>query len=230
LTTARDVHAKILDPGWYSRYCLRHGPDAGPFYHRVHLAQHIHLYAITADPVFAWIADLFYQEFPPYDGGGTVWLAAGSHTGVRVDRRGRPAGQTRVSLPRAGTAQVGDVVKVRGQRGLWYAITTGRLAGLYVQGTARSYHIGAHAIVEYSPARTGRVRTTPLPASAVDAAGHTTTTATAHQAGDRVAVAARAVLNGVPHLRLASGSHAGRWVAATTIDLEPVPARPITPV
>jgi len=227
LTTARDTHARILAPGWYSRYCVNHGPDAGPFYHQVHLEQHRQLYIVTEDPIFARIADLFYEEFPPHPGHGTVWLDAGKHTGCRLDDRSAVAGRTTVSLPRPATAPAGHLTKVRGESGVWYPVTAGPLAGHHVRQTPRSFQLGTYALLDYAIPRTGLVTGTPLVAHTVEAAGQTSATLTSYRRGDRVLLSARAVLNGTPHLRLGAGAYVNRWVEATTVDLDPGPP-PVT--
>lgn len=227
LTTSRDVYAQVRDPGWRSRYCLSHGTDA-VFYHNVHVGQFIQLHALTADPFFARLADLYYADFPPYEGHGTVLLAKGSHTGHRFDENGRVTASRTISLPRPGSAPAVGRVKIAGSTGMWYELGAGKLAGYHVRESGRAFQTGRYANIDYRLPQAGVVARTPVKAYTVDSAGRMTAVPTDYQVGDLTAIGARAMLNGAEHLRLASGEHAGEWVDATAIDLEasrPTPPR-----
>ena len=227
LTTSRDVYAQVRDPGWRSRYCLSHGPDAA-FYHNVHIGQFIQLHALTGDPFFARVADLYYADFPPYEGHGTVLLAKGSHTGHRFDENGRVTASRTISLSRPGSAPSVGRVRIKGSTGMWYALDAGGLAGYHVRESGRVFQIGRYANIDYLLPQAGMVVRTPAKAYTVDAAGKMTAATTDYQAGDRVAISARAMLNRVVHLRLASGEHAGEWVDAAAVDLDGSRAAPET--
>jgi hypothetical protein len=218
-TTARDAHTKIRDPGWTSKYCIRHHPDAGPFYHGVHTIQHAHLYAITGDPVFAQIADNLYADFPLQEGPGLVAVAAGKHTVYRLDRNRRITGSRTVTLSRPSTVRTTDRIRITNLAGIWHRLDAGPLAGYHVRESDRAVRVGVHAILRYGVQRPGVVATAPVTAQAVDGTGKATPVTTSYRAGDRLAVSARGTLNGVPHVQLAPGEPVAGWIPAGVVTL-----------
>ena len=219
LTTARDAYPLMRNPGWRSKYCLRHGFDLHS-YHVIHTVQQATLYGITGDPVFAQIADLFYADSPPSDA-GTVALAAGRHTGHRFDRDGRTLAEATVTLSRRASVPSGGRVRIKDRPGLWYVVTGGRLAGYHLPESPRAVRRGVFALLRYRAPRRSVVAAAPLIAYASDSQGHTTAVTSSHRVGDPVTVDARASLGGVEHLRLATGEHSGRWIRATAVNLDP---------
>ena len=211
LTTARDVFPQIRNPGWTSKYCLRHGFDLQS-YHVIHMTQHSQFYAITGDLVFAHIADVFYDDSPPSEAGGRVSFARGRHTGYEFDRDGRIVSRKIMSLSRPDSAPSLGRVRIRRQTGMWYAIGGGRSAGYHVRESTTAFRLGICALLSYRIPRPGGVPAAPVIAHAVHDGAETTTMATNYRVGDPVTVDARAVLNGVSQLRLASGEHTNRWI------------------
>ncbi|MFI7070645.1 D-glucuronyl C5-epimerase family protein [Micromonospora sediminicola] len=217
ITTARDVHHLVRTRQWRSRYCLTHRKDAG-MYHSTHIIQHAVLHAITGDPAFAGIMDLFYSDHPTRGVSGTVVLAAGDHEGYRFDASGTVLDRKRVTLTRPAEAASAERHKVLRQTGIWYDLTEGALSGYLVREIpGRSYQRGRAAPIGYRIPRPAVVVAAPGRAYSVDEAGRVTSVAADLAVGDTVTVDLRAALDGVQHYRLASGAHAGQWVRLNTL-------------
>ncbi|WP_267594458.1 D-glucuronyl C5-epimerase family protein [Carbonactinospora thermoautotrophica] len=114
LTTARDVHLEIRRPQWRSKYCLTPGKDAGT-YHTTHITQHLLNHAITGDPAFARISDLYYSDFPMHGVSGQIRFQAGDHTGHRFDAQGRVLASKKIRLSRYSYAPSAERDKVLNQ-------------------------------------------------------------------------------------------------------------------
>jgi hypothetical protein len=217
MTTTRDLAAADRTVGWRSKYCLKHGGDAGK-YHTMHMAQHNQLYAITGDTAFARIADQFYADMPPSGVSGTVRFAAGKHTGCKFNSLGVVTATKLLTLSSPSSAPSSERQKVWHQPGLWYSISAGALAGYQVQeNTPYRYQVGQYAGIGYLLHRPGTIATVSPKAYTIDAAGRMTSVITTYQIGDPVTIDIRAVLNGVQHVRLAEGPYAGRWLGLTTV-------------
>ncbi|MFY1693489.1 D-glucuronyl C5-epimerase family protein [Plantactinospora sp. WMMB782] len=218
LTTMRDVYADIRRRHWRSRYCLRHGSESNT-YHTIHTTQHIQCYAMTGDTIFAKVAELYYTDFPPHGVTGTVELRPGRHTGYRFDGTGKITHRRKLDLREPGTARSGARRKIRRQEGIWYEITEGALAGYHIQEIERhSYQRGEAATMGYRIPRPATVAQAAVNSCTVTPAGEMTSTSTDYRPGDPVNLDRRAVLNGVAHVRLADGPHAGRWLPYTAVD------------
>lgn len=197
--------------------CLAHSADAAA-YHTTHIGQHIQLYAITGDTVFARIAEQFYTDFPPHGISGNVIFAAGVHLGYRFDAAGRIVATKRISLSRQSSAPAVNRLRVRRQTGIWYPIGAGSRTGYHVpEIRQRSYLLGTRALMAYLIPRPGRTAVAPLTAYAIDSAGRITSEVTGYRLSDEVVLSTRAVLNGGEHLRLGAGDYAGRWVSYSAI-------------
>lgn len=219
ITTARDVHLQIRTRQWRSKYCLTHGKDAGN-YHTTHIGQHTVLHAITGDSTFASIADLYYSDHPPRGVSGTVMFAAGEHVGYKFDANGAVTATKKLTLTRSSNAPSAERLKVMRQTGIWYAISGGSLNGYLVRETpGRCYQIGTCAAIGYRIPRPATMATAPTKAYTIDSTGRMTSVTTNLKAGETVSVDTRAVLNGVQHVRLATGDYAGRWIGLTSVNL-----------
>lgn len=217
LTTFRDVHTPMSNRNWRSKYCLRHAMDAG-VYHTVHINEHVQCYAITRDTIFARIAELYYTDHPPTNSGGKILFQAGTHTGYRFDGTGTVLATKTVSLPRHSSAPASERCRVIGQDGVWYRISAGLWAGYHVREIpGRSYQLGVSGPLDYLVPRPATVVRAPLVAYTITAGGSMTSVVTNLRAGDRITLDQRAVLNGVDHLRIASGAYAGKWVGYSAV-------------
>ncbi|MEU4569606.1 D-glucuronyl C5-epimerase family protein [Micromonospora sp. NPDC023956] len=217
LTTARDAYGAIRNRNWRSKYCLLHARDSGN-YHTTHSIQHVQLYGMTGDEYFARIADLYYTDFPPIGVKANVRMTPGTHTAYKFSSTGSALGSRNLTLTRNSTAPCTERQRVSGRSGIWYAISAGTFAGYHLQETRGArYAIGVNAAMTYLVPRLGTVVPASLVSYSIDANGAMASAPTGLVAGDQAAFDMRAVLNGVEHLRLASGDHAGRWVGYSTI-------------
>lgn len=217
ITTARDAHHLVRTRQWRSRYCLTHRKDAG-MYHSTHIIQHAVLHAITGDPTFAGIMDLFYSDHPTYGVSGTIRLAPGDHVGYKFDASGTVLDRKRISLTRPTEAASTERHKVMRQTGIWYDISEGSLSGYLVQEIpGRSYQIGRAAPIGYRIPRSAMVVAAPGRAYSLDDAGKVTAVTAGLAVGDTVTVDLRAAIDGVQHYRLAAGPHEGQWVRLGTL-------------
>lgn len=217
MTTTRDVAAAIRTRTWRSKYCLAHGVDSG-HYHVLHMGQLAQLYAITGDSYLARIADLFYDDFPPYQVPGTVRFAAGAHTGCKFNSLGQVTATKRLALSATSSAPSTARQKVWHQPGLWYSISAGALAGYQVQeNPPYRYQLGAYAGLGYLLHRPGVIAAPTPKAYTVDKYGRMTSVVTTYQVGDPVTVDMRGVLNASQYVHLAEGSYAGRWLPLSAV-------------
>ena len=212
LTTTRDVAGLIRNRHWRSKYCLLHARDAGG-YHGTHIGQLVQSHAITGDTMFAKLAELYYTDYPIWAGTGTVIFAAGTYTGYRFDSRGRILARKSMTLTKRSNAPTVARGKVLGQTGIWYSISAGTLAGYQVREVpGRTYVLGMCASYRYRAPRPVRTTAAAVRAYALASSGTLSSVVTTYPAGARVEVDARAVLNGVEYLKLASGPYVGRWM------------------
>ncbi len=224
MTTARDLIPSLRVRNFRSHYCLRHRHDSG-HYHSIHIAQLQKLQAITHDQAFARHADLLYADYPPVGlgarggwKGGSVVFAKGRHAAYRFAPDGTVLESRVVTFKARTLAPATDRARIRGRAGYWLAISRGMLAGWWVQeAPSQRFLAGTHAILVYPVPRTARMDANQPLAVTVSARGTVTSVRTAYKKGDEISVNARASLNGVEHLRLASGPQAQRWVRASIV-------------
>ena len=225
MTTARDLVARQRVPGWRSRYCLRHGADAGR-YHKIHIEQQQMLQAITADEAFARTADALYHDFPPVTLGADAWtpapvaFAAGAHTAYRFSATGGVSARRTLTFGRATLAHAQDRVRIKGRTGLWYLIADGLLKDWYVsEAPGHRALLGEHAVLAYPVARLATTTAARPATVTVTASGAVSSRPTSYPRGTRIWVDARGVLNGVVHLRVAAGTHLHRWIRTSDLSI-----------
>lgn len=219
LTTTRDAAMIVRHRGWRSCYCCAHLLDANP-YHTTHIGQFLKAYAITTDPVFAGLADLFHRDYPIESGPGTVRFAAGRHTGYTFDANGAVLATKTITLLRSSRAPCLTRGRVMRRTGIWYPISGGSLAGYQVQEVPGvRYRIGTCCQLGYPIQRAATVLVDAPRAYTIGASGAMGRVTTDLARGSVVAIDSRATLNGVEHLRLADGDYAGRWIGATLLAL-----------
>ena len=227
LVTAQEAMPRIRRPGRRSRYCARHDSDAGK-YHAIHIDQHLLMLDITGDPAFARIADQLYADAPTPSAADRplartpeqVYLAAGEHEAVTFDKEGGVPARRRVRLARSTTQPLGRTGRGRvpGQPQLWYELGDGPLAGWSVAELPGVRHqVGLYAAMAYPRRRPATVRGDRPLALAVTEEGGVRSTGTTLTAGTDVTVDARGVIDGVEHLRLASGPWRGSWVVTPSL-------------
>jgi D-glucuronyl C5-epimerase-like protein len=224
LTTARDVLPELHVRNFRSHYCLRHQLDAGQ-YHTIHVEQQQMLYAMTWDAAFARNADLLYADAPPITlgavhgwRGGRVVLARGKHAAYRFGPGGAVLASRVLTATARTSAPARDRTRILGRPGMWYAISAGTLSGWYVQeAPGRRFLVGPRAILTYAVPRPARIRVARPAAVVVSGTGGVSSVRTTYAAGAKITVDARAALNGVEHLRLASGTYRSRWIPSSLI-------------
>jgi hypothetical protein len=217
LTTTRDVYYRVRNRHWRSKYCLTHARDAGR-YHTTHIGQLVQVWAITGDPLFAALAELYYTDFP-IAAAGTVIFQAGKHTGYRFNGDGRVLSRKTISLSRRSNAPSTAREKVRRQTGMWYSISAGSLAGYRLREVRQhAYQMGTYAAMHYRVPRPCEVLEKFIKAYTIDnATGRLTSEVTEYVTGDPITVDVRAAINGVEHVRLADGPYAGKWVGYSKV-------------
>jgi hypothetical protein len=223
MTTARDLIPSLRVRNFRSHYCLRHHYDSG-HYHSIHIGQLQKLFAITHDQAFARHADLLYADYPPVAFGTAGWtsapvvLAAGRHAAYRFAPNGAVLASRVVTFKARTSAPATDRARIRGRSGLWLAISRGVLAGWWVQeAPAHRYMTGTRAVLVYAVPRTARLAAPQPLAVTVSPSGGVTKVRTAYPQGSEIGVDARGSLNGVEHLRLASGPHRHYWIRASVL-------------
>lgn len=217
LTTTRDVLLSIRIRGWRSKYCLRHGRDAGS-YHGTHMVQLLIVHGITQDVRFAQYADLLARDWPAGAAPGTVRFMPGTHTGYTFNTSGTATGSKTLVLPNQSWATMSARERVINRTGLWYVMSNGALAGYRVlEAPGVRFRLGLYSQLGYRILRRASVTVTAPPAYTVDANGNMTRVTTTYRAGDPATVSVRGWINGVEHLRLGDGPYAGRWVGTSTL-------------
>jgi hypothetical protein len=133
-TTHRYVLSGFRNRGWASSYGLR-GDAPTEKYHVIHVNQLLHLHALSGSPVFATMAEVLHGDFTAPSVRATVSFAATAHTGVgfRSTSNGLVSRRKLVRLSAVSTAPADQRRRIGGQPGFWYRISTGALAGYWVQ-------------------------------------------------------------------------------------------------
>ncbi|WP_370158987.1 D-glucuronyl C5-epimerase family protein [Limimaricola soesokkakensis] len=84
LLTVQRYLPEFRNPGWSSSYNLWDHLLIRN-YHQTHIMQLELLYRVTGDSYFSRAADTFDSDFPHYQRGGSLYLAAGSHVAYKAD-------------------------------------------------------------------------------------------------------------------------------------------------
>jgi D-alanyl-D-alanine carboxypeptidase len=159
-----------------------------------------------------------------------VSFAAGAHTGYKFSSTGVITSRKAINLTVASSATATYRTFISG-RGVFLRLTSGALKGFLVPENARTHQRGMVGLVKYS-----RLRTLAFPVGRYTGylfnSGYTAVTATrvASVPAPSTATASRyAVISGRPHVLMASGTWASRWVRSTsggavTRDNAPLPS------
>ena len=144
LSAAERVAKEARRPGGVSRYCLKHGFTSSG-YHLHHTLQLMQLYALSGNPTFAQLADLFASDYPtPHP-----WRRAvpGGRHSVSI-RRPRRDPRDRALYAAALVAGSGEPpTGIEGRSGVWLQVSAGIFAGYWVQESPTStFLIGIHAM------------------------------------------------------------------------------------
>lgn len=188
------------EPRWRSFYYLQHHHDS-LHYHAIHTAQFRMLYALTGDVRFAEFSDTLFADYPtPEATSGTVRLAKGNVTGYRFDADGRVIGTRTLHLTRTSLVRGTERIRIRG-RGIYYRISSGSLAGYDVAESTTAIMLGTHQQRTYVPPRRLTLRTGTF-------------------TGEPATFDARAIVDGIDSIHIASGPLTGRWLPATRVSLD----------
>jgi hypothetical protein len=214
-TVADNFSVTFRNRDWISHYCTSHPFVQSEKYHFIHIRELFLMYAITRDASFARRAEALVADFPPWAVSGTVSFAAGTYTGFRFDREGKPIGSRTLRLSAASSAPANQRRRIEGQPGAWYRITAGKLAGYYVaerlahvvlRGKYVDYRyypnrravLGAHTrYVGLTFSRSGSIKSRKIVTPSRNVA---------------FAVAESAYWNGHQYLKAVTGPLAGTWV------------------
>ncbi|BFU46600.1 hypothetical protein KRMM14A1004_48370 [Krasilnikovia sp. MM14-A1004] len=137
--------------GAASRYSLS-APNTSEKYHLIHTRQLMHLHALTADPVFAAMAETLQTDFPAPVQSARVLFRAGRHIGVmfRGVGDGRVTRRLAVTVSRLAVVPADLRRRIAGQPGYWYHLTAGPLRGYWVLEAAPARaSLGPVAAVPY---------------------------------------------------------------------------------
>lgn len=221
LTTARQYsQVGIRAPRWASRYCLAHVVN-DPGYHHIHITQLLACSAMTADSVFARIADQLRDDYPPPQVSGSVSFAAGYHKGYRFDRYGRVTSSLALNLSRASSAPGDRRIRIRNW-GIFYRISAGFLAGYFV-GEAYPVRrlMGLHVGLAYFPERRAVFGAQTYSGYQFTSDGRVVgSRSTGFSAPSSAPFDSSGVINGRPHVHITAGVFAGFWVPTQNLVLQ----------
>ncbi|MFI7428893.1 D-glucuronyl C5-epimerase family protein [Micromonospora sp. NPDC049836] len=152
-TLSHYVPTALRMPEWVSRYAVG-CPNAYIGYHALHIQQLLKVYEMSRSAVFASLADLLRDDYPPPTVTGTVVFAGGTHVGYTFNSTGAILEQKSLTLSRQSNANADQRIRVRG-RGVYYRIQNGSLAGYFVaEEPGTRVLLGAVAMHTYAPQRT----------------------------------------------------------------------------
>ncbi len=213
----------LRNTAWISHYCLAHLERLDAGYHAVQQLQLLWFHQFTGDARFARWADLLMADYPTPTAAGRVALLAGRHTGYRFDASGHVVGSTSVTLARTSSAPLNLRMRIRGQSGYWYHITSGALAGTWLREQSAQYLVGTRRLETYKLVRS-MVLLAGAHVSAVQVGGPVSAVLHDGILSFPVRTAftfdARGVVNGVDRIRISTGQWRGWWVRASQVILD----------
>jgi hypothetical protein len=216
LTTASRYFPNVRATNWVSRYCLTHGVQSA-LYHTVHMTQLLTLYTLTGAVEFARAADALNDDYPWPEISGTVYFAAGTFTGYRFSTTGAITATKAFTLSRASSAPFLARRRIFSRSGSWFLIGAGVWSGYWILETPRRAfapgRLPSHNVLGYDPPRHVSFAAGPHTGLSFTSTGNVTASRTVTLARPSSAPAdERAVINGVPYLRITSGVWAGMYV------------------
>jgi putative cell wall-binding protein len=219
ITTAARVADIVRVPGGVSNYCIAQScldrQVRNTNYHLTVIGQFIQLYRYTRAELFAGLADAYTADYPNFRTDGAVTFQPGNHIAYQFDSSGNGTPATSATIPLSSAAYVQRTVPygwIRPGNGVWFYMGDGPFAGQWIRESSIAYASGFVDKLEYDWPR-------PLAVGAGDQTGYqfdadggiiglltisTPATTWQYTAGARI--------NGVPAVRLSSGTLAGYWV------------------
>jgi hypothetical protein len=170
-TAARYIPNGFRNTNWASSYSLRNDRPHER-YHGIHIGQLLHAHVLTGATVFASLAETLQVDFPKAAQTGSVQFAAARHTGVKFasTATGVVTATKTIEFTRATSAPGDQRRRIQSQSGYWLRITTGSLAGYWVQ-EVRSVRVMSGVVARIGYLGTRRVELLPGTYSAYTASG-----------------------------------------------------------
>jgi hypothetical protein len=181
------------------------------------MTQLLTLYTLTGAIEFARAADALNEDYPWPEISGTVYFAKGTFTGYRFSTSGAITATKTYTLSQASSAPFLVRRRILGRAGSWFLIGAGIWSGYWILETPRRAYapgwLPSHNILGYDPPRAVTFSAGAHTGLAFSPGGGVTASRTAVLARPSSAPAdERAVINGVPYLRITSGIWAGLYV------------------
>jgi D-glucuronyl C5-epimerase C-terminus len=216
LTTASRYYPNVRATNWISRYCLTHGVQ-NALYHAVHGTQFLTLYTLTGATEFARAADALNEDYPWPNISGTVYFSAGTFTGYRFSASGSIVATKPFTLSRASSAPYLARSRIFGRAGSWFLIGAGVWSGYWILETPRRAfapgRLPSLNVLGYDPPRSVAFSAGAHTGLVFSPSGGVTASRTVVLARPSSAPTdERAVINGVPYLRITAGVWAGMYV------------------
>jgi len=223
VTTMRRYLSVMRVPRRPSMYCVPHGFLATGSYHSLHISQFVHLWLMTGATEFIAMADALRDDYPPVElpEPRAVKLQAGRHAGYAFDiSTGQVLDRTEVTLSHPSTAMTRRRLRF-GDRGIFYRLDDGPLAGWWVVENKRAMLRGPVAEVQYKGFRAAILRRgRTYRGRAYDANGRLLGTNDVVTSRDTtVWLDKSAWIDGAPASHLATGELAGYWVRTKELTL-----------
>ena len=221
LTTTWRYFPNVRAMTWISRYCLTHGVQ-NALYHAVHGTQLLDLYTLTGAVEFGRATDALNEDYPWPNISGTVYFSAGAFTGYRFSASGAITASKAFTLSQASSAPYQTRRRIFGRAGSWFLIGAGVWSGYWILETPRRAFapgmLPSLNILDYDPPRAVTFGAGPHTGLTFSPSGGVTSSRTAYLARPSSAPAdQRAVINGVPYLRITAGIWAGMYVPLSSV-------------
>lgn len=223
ISTSARVAGTVRVPGGISQYCIAQScldrKVRNPNYHLTHIGQFIQLYRYTRSETFARLADIFTSDNPNFRIGGTVAFRAGTHVGYQFDSSGLGAPAATLVLASSSSAHYSQRTVpygwIRPGNGIWFYMTDGFFAGLWIRESSSAYARGFVDRLEYYWPRPVAVSAGTRTGYQFDASGAITATQTVSASAATWEYVASAKINGTRAVLLSAGPLAGYWLPAT---------------
>jgi putative cell wall-binding protein len=220
ITTAARVADIVRVPGGVSNYCIAQScldrMVRNTNYHLTVIGQFIQLYRYTRAESFARLADTFTADFPNFRTDGIVTFQPGTHVAYQFDSSGTGTPASSLTLPLSSATYVQRTVPygwIRPGNGVWFYMDAGPFAGQWIRESSAAYASGFVDRLEYDWPRPLAVGAGDHTGYQFDADGTIIGLLTVPTQATTWEYTAGAKINGVPAVRISSGSLAGYWIA-----------------
>lgn len=224
ITTTSRVASLVRVPGGVSQYCIalscldRHVRSTD--YHLTHIGQFIQIYRYTAHERFASLADAFTADFPNFRTGGTVVFQPGLHVGYRFDSTGIGTPVRSATLTASSNAPYTQRTVpygwIRPGNGIWFLVSDGTFAGLWIHESAIAYARGFVDQLNYYWPRSLAIAAGSRTGYQYDVNGAIVDQLTVSADAGSWGYVAKAKINGRLAAYLSSGPVAGYWLTVAS--------------